>query len=193
MCFNLAMNTFHRWYCGTSRWRRRLEDVLLPWVLDGTQLEGQTLEIGPGPGLTTEALLGRGASLTALEIDSALAASLEGRLGDRALVLHGSAEAMPFADASFDVVTSFTMLHHLRSAEAQDRALAECRRVLRPGGVLVGCDSRPSPAFRLAHLGDTMVLVDPRTFAGRLARLGFAAAGVDVARSAFRFRAVAPA
>jgi SAM-dependent methyltransferase len=187
------VNAFHRWYCGTSRWRRRLEDAVLPWVLGGTQLAGRVLEIGPGPGLTTRALLARGASLTALEIDPALAASLQARLEGRALVLRGSAEAMPFAEASFDVVASFTMLHHLPSPAGQDRALAECRRVLKPGGVLIGCDSRQSLSFRLAHLGDTMVLVDPATFAGRLERLGFAAARVDAAPRAFRFRAAAPA
>lgn len=181
----------HRWYCRTSRWRHHVEDALLPWVLNGTPLEGRVLEIGPGPGLTTDTMVGKGACVTALEIDPALAASLGVRLKDRARVLQGSAESMPFPDASFDIVASFTMLHHVPSAGAQDRVLAECSRVLRPGGVLVGCDSRPSLTFRLAHLGDTMVMVDPRTFAGRLERLGFTAARVDAEPGTFRFRAVA--
>jgi len=65
--------------------------------------------------------------------------------------------------------------------------------VLRPGGWLVGSDSTPSLLFRLAHLGDTMVLVDPEGLAARLEAAGFAGGRVDVARGAFRFRARRPA
>jgi SAM-dependent methyltransferase len=186
------MNLFHRWYCASARWRRRLDRVVVPWVVGATPLAGETLEIGPGPGLTTDALLARGAHLTALEVDPALAASLERRLAGRALIRRGSAAAMPFPDASFDLVASFTMLHHLPSAGAQEQTLAECRRVLRPGGRLIGCDSRSSLAFRLAHLGDTLVPVEPGRLAGRLERLGFTEVRVDANRGAFRFRAVVP-
>jgi SAM-dependent methyltransferase len=44
-------------------------------------------------------------------------------------------DALPFEDASFDVVVTAEVLEHLRLPE---RALAEARRVLRPGGLLVG-------------------------------------------------------
>ena len=44
------------------------------------------------------------------------------------------AEAMPFADASFDVVTSLNSLDHV---DDLDRTVAEIKRVLRPGGHLV--------------------------------------------------------
>lgn len=52
-------------------------------------------------------------------------------------------EPLPFADASFDVVVAGELLEHLQFPEA---LVAEARRVLRPGGVLVG--SVPN-AFRL--------------------------------------------
>lgn len=49
-----------------------------------------------------------------------------------------SPEHLPFADAGFDAVLSLTGLHHV-PIQKQDVFLAECRRVLRPGGrVLVG-------------------------------------------------------
>ena len=50
-----------------------------------------------------------------------------------------------------------TMLHHLHHAAAQDRLLAEARRVLLPGGVLCGSDNlgQRGSGFRLIHLGDT--------------------------------------
>ncbi|MEF2279859.1 methyltransferase domain-containing protein [Deinococcus sp. YIM 134068] len=49
-------------------------------------------------------------------------------------VEQGEADALPFADASFDVVAFLRVLGHLRDARA---ALAEAWRVLRPGGRVV--------------------------------------------------------
>jgi ubiquinone/menaquinone biosynthesis C-methylase UbiE len=59
------------------------------------------------------------------------------------LALHGlasdlrrvDAESLPFADASFDVVWSWGVIHH---SEHPERIIAEIHRVLRPGGVFLG-------------------------------------------------------
>ncbi|WP_018992839.1 class I SAM-dependent methyltransferase [Aromatoleum toluclasticum] len=48
---------------------------------------------------------------------------------------HGGAEAIAHPDATFDLVTMFKSLHHV-PVGLMDRALAEIRRVLRPGGEL---------------------------------------------------------
>jgi SAM-dependent methyltransferase len=96
---------------------------------------------------------------------------------------------MPFADGSFSGVAAFTMLHHVPSPATQDRLLAEARRVLRPGGVFAGFDGVGSFLFRLIHLGDTYVPVDPDTFARRLEAAGFVEVAVERGRGRFRFRA----
>ena len=182
------MNRLHRWYCRTGHWRRTVEERLLPWVLGGTDLGAEVLEIGPGPGLTTDVLARRIPSLTALEIDARLATALRRRHA-AVRVVEGDATAMPFPDESFSGAVAFTMLHHVPSAAAQDRLLEEVRRVLRPGGVFAGSDSTTSLVFRLAHFRDTMQLVDPDGFAGRLTRAGFRDAQVRTGSGAFRFRA----
>jgi hypothetical protein len=73
------------------------------------------------------------------------------------------------------------------SPELQDRLLGEVRRVLRPGGVFAGSDSLTSPLFRLLHVRDTLVPVDPDGFAARLEAAGFRDAEVKVAGRSFRF------
>jgi ubiquinone/menaquinone biosynthesis C-methylase UbiE len=52
----------------------------------------------------------------------------------------GNAEAMPFAGGEFDVVTCFYLFHELPRA-VRRKVVGEMRRVLRPGGRLVLCDS----------------------------------------------------
>jgi SAM-dependent methyltransferase len=188
------MNRFHRWYCRTTHWQRTVREDLMPWVLRDADLGSRVLEVGPGPGLTTDVLRARVPALTALEIDPHLAAALRARTQDtNVTVVEGDGTAMPFPDGTFTGAVSCTMLHHVPSPDLQDRLLAEVRRVLRPGAVFVGSDSLTSLVFRLAHWFDTMVLVDPATFAARLARAGFTDVAVRVGSGAFRFRARAAA
>ncbi len=186
------MNRLHRWYCRTDAWAATVRDQL-PWALRGVDLGDEVLEVGPGPGLTTDLLCPRVPRLTAIEIDPRLAEALRQRtLGQGVEVVTGDATAMPFETARFSAVVSFTMLHHVPSAQLQDRLLAEVCRVLRPGGVFAGSDSTANLKFRLAHLGDTMVLVDPDRFAGRLHAAGFSDARVQRGHHTFGFLARRP-
>jgi SAM-dependent methyltransferase len=184
------MNRLHRRFCASAKYAEQLEKRLLPWVLGSADLGDRLLEIGPGPGLTTTLLARRAQHVTAVEIDDALARAAHENVA-AAEIVQADATKLPFADASFSTAVSFTMLHHVPSVALQDRLLEEVRRVLRPGGRFVGSDSRQSFLFRLAHIADTMVLVDPDTFAERLARAGFSDANVDATPRAFRFRATA--
>ena len=184
------MNRFHRWYCRSARWQRTVEEKLLPWVLDGVALGDNVLEVGPGPGLTTAVLARTHAHLTAVEIDPHLAETLR-RSNDPAkvTVVTADATALPFPDATFSGAVCFTMLHHVPSAQQQDRLLAEVHRVLRPGAVFAGSDSRPGLLFRVAHLFDTMVPIDPTTLAARLESAGYTDVRVTAAPHQLRFSA----
>ncbi|MGH7912486.1 MAG: class I SAM-dependent methyltransferase, partial [Candidatus Dormibacteraceae bacterium] len=160
--------------CSSAEWAEHIEHTLLPWALAGRHLGDDLLEVGPGPGATTNLLRRQVSRLTAVEYDEALAAKLRERFRDtNVTVLHGDATNLPFPDASFSAAACFTMLHHVPSAELQDHLLSEVARVVRPGGVLVGTDSLDSPGFRELHEGDVCVPIDPLTFAERLRGAGF--------------------
>ncbi|MGH9378230.1 MAG: class I SAM-dependent methyltransferase [Terriglobia bacterium] len=188
------MNRVHRWLCRSARWRKLLEETVMPWVLTGVELGPDVLEVGPGPGLTTDVLRSKVARMTALEIDSALAGSLAARLrGSNVTVIEGDATAMPFDDARFSGAISCTMLHHVPSPALQDKLLREVRRVLKPGALFAGVDARQTILMRLLHIGDTLVPIDPKTFSARLEAAGFEDAFVETNAEAFRFRARRPA
>jgi ubiquinone/menaquinone biosynthesis C-methylase UbiE len=184
------MNLFHRWYCNSKGWARALQGELMPAVLRNLDLGDDVLEIGPGPGMSTDWLRERVSRLTSIEIDHRLAESLKHRLaGTNVTVVEGDASEMPFPDASFSGAVCFTMLHHVPHA-LQDRLLAEAARVLRPGAAFAGMDSTPSLRWNLYHLFDDRNPVDPVTFADRLAKAGFGQPTVrHGARGGFSWRA----
>jgi SAM-dependent methyltransferase len=187
------MNAYHRRFCSSAGWRQTLESTVIPWVLRDYDLGREGLEIGPGPGLATDVLKQRFDRLTCIEIDDRLAESLAVRMCDSNVeVRHADATAMPFADDSFSGAVSMTMLHHVPTRDLQDRLISETFRVLKPGGNFVGSDSTMSLKFRLVHLFDTMVIVDPASFASRLEKAGFRDVVVRPGKGAFRFRAVKP-
>jgi SAM-dependent methyltransferase len=168
------MNENHARLCSSPEWAEYLRDEVLPVVLRDVELGDEMLEIGPGPGAATECLRHQVKRLTAAELDEEAAGRLAERFaGSNVEVVVEDATALRFADESFDSVGCFTMLHHVPSAEAQDRILAEAYRLLRPGGVFVGSDSLDGEGFREFHAGDTCNPVRPPHVLEQLQSLGF--------------------
>ena len=182
------MNESHLTYLASPQWAEQLERELLPWIEAAGDLGDDVLEIGPGPGLSTDLLRRRVARVTAVEVDASLARALGERLGGTNVeVLCGDGAETGLPDGRFTTATAFSVLHHVPAAEHQDRVLAEVCRVLRPGGVFVGTDSLDTDATRRGHHGDTFVPIDPDAFPDRLLRLGFGDTAIDRLGYHFRF------
>jgi ArsR family transcriptional regulator len=96
---------------------------------------GDVLDVGSGDGAAAAALAPYCRSLTCVDLNPKLVTAAEQRLKKfphvRSLV--ADALELPFRAASFETVTIF---HTLTNAEKPAQALAECARVLRPGGRL---------------------------------------------------------
>ncbi len=156
-----------------------VEELVLPAALPADGLGDDVIEVGPGPGFTTDVLRGRAGRVTAVELDPALAEDLATRLaGTNVDVVHGDASALDLPTGRFTGAASFNMLHHVPTSASQDQVFAELARVLQPGGVLAVADSIPSDALRAFHEGDTYNPIDPAALPGRLAQAGFVA--IDV-------------
>ena len=184
------MNEGHLQICASPEWKEALRDLILPFALRDAQLGDDVLEVGSGPGMTTDLLREELPKLTCCELDEALAASLAERLaGTNVEVVNADATDMPFEDGRFTGVASFNMLHHVPTVELQDRIFHEVARVLRPGGVLIANDGVASADFESLHDGDIYNPVDPATLEERLRHAGFATVKVKANEYAWAARA----
>jgi SAM-dependent methyltransferase len=167
------VNEEHARLCASPEWAEHLQlDVLSP-LLSGVDLGAQMIEVGPGPGASTQWLRHRVGRLVAAEADPAAAARLIERFaGTNVEVMPVDAAQLPFDDSVFDAAGAFTVLHHVPTRDQQRRVLAELVRVLRPGGVLVGSDSLASEDLRRFHDGDTYNPLPPAVLLGWLLELG---------------------
>jgi ubiquinone/menaquinone biosynthesis C-methylase UbiE len=187
------MNKAHLEYCAGPEWAETVRLHVIPWATRGLDLGDHLLEVGPGPGATTDVLRAMVPSLTAVEIDPGLAAALGARTaGSNVTVQVADATAMPFPAGSFSAAICLTMLHHVESTAQQDRLLAEMARVVRPGGLVIGSDNLDSPLFREFHDGDVCCPLDPATLEPRLEALGLEAIRVETNEYSFRFSARVP-
>lgn len=111
--------------------RRDVYEALLPLA------NAHVLELGCGAAEATREIATRalGVSIMALEVDRTQHEK-NLAISDLPNVVFGlgGAEAIPVADASFDIVLMFRSLHHVPVA-SMDRALLEICRVLKPGGL----------------------------------------------------------
>jgi ubiquinone/menaquinone biosynthesis C-methylase UbiE len=171
--YGRVVNENHK-LCSSPEWAEWLQTKVLPYLVRDVDLGEKMLEVGPGPGAATEWLRHRVRYLVTIEADREAADKLTESYGStNVTTIVGDATAMVFDDGSFDSAGCFTMLHHVPSAAAQNRLLAEVLRVLRPGGALIGSDSLPSDRLHGFHEADTYNPVEPGTFIVRLQTLGF--------------------
>jgi len=182
----------HNLICSSRWWERRAEGKLVPWGVRDVELGDDVLEVGPGFGATTRLLARELGSirLTALELDEEYCRRLGADLGDSVEVVQGDATDLPFEAGRFSAVLCFTMLHHIPEREQQDRAFSEIARVLRPGGTFAGTDSVGTGVlFKLIHIGDTLLPLDPDELPSRLEACGLVDPTVQRLDGSFRFRA----
>jgi SAM-dependent methyltransferase len=175
------VNSFHLQYCASPEWRQMVEQTILPRALRDVDLGRRVLEIGPGPGFTTDVVMARVDHLIAVELDPGLAASLEARLaGTNVEVVLGDATSLPFPDDHFSGAASFHMLHHIETDNDQRSVLAELARVLVPGATLVAADGTENETSRAFHEADIYNPIDPDDLGRWLDEAGFTSVAIAV-------------
>ena len=124
-----------------QKWKDCLRAELALAFPDRAFAELRLLEIGTGPGFFAILLRELGCDVTAIDLTPAMLARAKenaGELADEIRFMEMNAEALSFADASFDAVISRNLTWNLPHP---DRAYAEWTRVLKPGGLLLNFDA----------------------------------------------------
>jgi SAM-dependent methyltransferase len=143
------------------------DEQALALLADAAELQpgDTTLDVACGPGLLVRHFAPRVRQAVGVDLTPAMLARARqlcaeaGRTNVRFET--GDANALPFADASFDVVTSRFAFHHFESPR---QVLAEIVRVCRPGGRIVVCDAVCPPDAAGAELFNRLErLRDPST------------------------------
>src|SRR6185437_10037544 len=91
------------------------------------------LEAGCGEGYGADLIAGRARRVIGLDYDESAVAHVRARY-PRVEMLHGNLAELPLPDAAVDVVVNFQVIEHLWD---QGQFVRECRRVLRPSGLLM--------------------------------------------------------
>ena len=138
----------------TARWLEKANAGMNALTLDSLALVpgDRLLELGFGSGYLLEKVLSHRRCDFAAGVD--LSPEMVDRVGARlrayvdagkAQIRHGNIEAIPFADGEFSKLCSVNTLYFWRDPQ---RALAECRRVLAPGGRLALCFNAKSEMLK---------------------------------------------
>lgn len=127
-------------YGQDARWKRRLVAMAAP------RAGSRALDLATGTGDIAFAVAARGARVVGLDITTRMIElAMAKRPTPAASFLVGDMLALPFPDASFDLVTTG---YGLRNVPNLALAIEEIGRVLRPGGQLLSLDfNRPSNAI----------------------------------------------
>ena len=124
-----------------QKWKDCLRAELTRAFPDRPLTSLSVLEVGTGPGFFAILLRELGCAVTAVDLTPAMLAEAKenaGPLADGIRFLEMNAEALSFADESFDAVLSRNLTWNLPHP---DRAYAEWARVLRSGGLLLNFDA----------------------------------------------------
>ena len=136
------------WEAHADWWQREFTDgvdpeyteQILPIVVEWTAGHPLVLEVGTGEGQVARAVAAANGA-TVVGVDPTVNQIVEAeRRGGGPVYARSGAEALPFADGSFDAVVCCLVFEHIDDV---DGALAEVARVLRPGGRFVFCLNHP--------------------------------------------------
>ena len=153
----------HRWWDPQGEFRplHDINPLRLEWIDQHAALPGKrVLDVGCGGGILAEAMAGRGASVTGIDLsDRSLRVAELHLMQSKADVRYECASPEQYAEhhaAAFDVVTCMELLEHVPQPA---NVVAACARLVRPGGqVFFSTINRNPKAYLFAVIGGEYLL-----------------------------------
>ena len=181
--FDIVAPLYERLHSDSEAQGRHIRERL------GVTAAWRVLDVGGGTGRVAR-VVAPGGNVVVLDPSAGMLRQAEKHGGVR--VVRGVAESVPFPDAGFDLVLMVDSLHHFAD---QPKALAEARRVLRPGGILYIEEFNPATlAGRATALTERIFLQRsrfhrPETLQRLVEAAGFAGVQVEKQGAAYTLRA----
>ncbi len=148
-----------------AQWNTWSEEVLSAMLAAAQPQPTDTvLDVATGTGFTALAFAPQVRSVVGLDVSSGMLAQAQSYAAERGIANaqfeEGAAEALPYGDAAFDLVTCRIAPHHFLNVQ---KFLSETARVLKPGGRFVLADTTvPDDLPEAAHWQNAVeVLRDP--------------------------------
>lgn len=150
-----------------SEWHEKWIITLSKKMMEMVELKEHLLDIGCGSGAVSSYFAETyAATITGIDVDKEEIRKAQSRTNGLPIhFLQADATHLPFKDETFDVVTCFDVLHHIKTWK---NALKEIKRVLKPNGYLIYtdvCYSQLMAKMReLFDYGNKMTVADFTTF-----------------------------
>lgn len=146
-----AVSPIYRWLTNNPMWIGSLSEAMRHFPPSGARL--RLLDIGCGHGNSSRHFVNVRPEIDVIGLDFSVGMlNMARRMSaaiplSRLAFLRGDATCLPFPNAAFDAVTAHSLYYMLADEPQKSAFLAECRRVLRPGGRLILLDplQRPFP------------------------------------------------
>ena len=153
----------HRWWDPQGEFRplHDINPLRLDWIDERVGLAGKrVLDVGCGGGILAEAMAGRGAHVTGIDLsEKSLRVAQLHLLGSKADVVYEHASPEQYAEqhaGGFDAVTCMELLEHVPEPAAM---VAACARLVKPGGdVVFSTINRNPKSYLFAVIGAEYIL-----------------------------------
>lgn len=164
-------------------------DAIGRWIRPAVEPGGHVLDVGGGAGQLASLLAAAlHARVTVLDPTPEMLAHVQA--SEHVVAVGGVAEDMPFDDDAFDAIVVSDAFHHFRD---QKTAVAEFRRVVRPGGLVLVLELDPRPfVMRLIVIGEKLLgepgaFMTPQRMCAFMAEHGIAGECEPLAKADYRF------
>jgi len=145
-----------QWWSDDVKWVRTLKNMVpgrLAWFDRHVDWAGQSvLDLGCAGGFMAEAIAQRGASVTGIDPAAQAITAAQDHAAEQGLRIQydvGVGEALPYDDATFDIVVCVDVLEHIQNLP---KVCEEVARVLKPGGVFLFDTINRNPISKLATI-----------------------------------------
>ena len=124
------------------------------------------LDIGCGTGAHLKIYQDENCNIYGVDISAAMIEMARVRLGEKAILLLGSATELNFGNVQFDLILCSTVLHEM-SQNIREEVLSEVKRVLKDSGRILLIDFHPGPINKFRGVYSKIIITIAEVLAGR--------------------------